>query len=78
MWLPRMDVCCVLVCPRCSSDCIVGFLWTSEGLFGVYVWHPFEFGGVLEDASGQDSKTDDDIRCVKIGGNVNMLIFHMC
>lgn len=75
MWLPRIDVRCVLVCLRCSSDCIVGIPCTSEKLFGVYVWHPFELGGVLEDASGQDGNTDDDIRYAKIDGHVKGLTF---
>lgn len=39
--------------------------------------HPLQLGGVLEGASGQDSKTDDDIRYAKVDGNMKMFIFHV-
>ena len=43
-------------------------------IFGVHVGHPFELRRVLEDSLGQHSKTDDDIGCAKINGNVNMFM----
>ena len=76
-WLLLEVVRCVLIGLHRSSACVVGIPWTSEGLFGVHLWHPFELGGVLEGTWEQDGKTDDDIRCAKIYGNLKLCIFPM-
>ena len=57
---------------------VAAILWTLEGVFGVYVWHPFDLGGVLEDAAWQDNKTDDGIRCAEIAVHVKMLMCRWC